>query len=141
MWRAVVPVFWGPITRKLGRRLQLFFSDLEGTIVKVLPFSTERASRTIRLETSESIHLRYGQYQRCGTVTVVLKFWFQLLKSYGSGSSSYFLKDLVPVPAPYLDHKKQIFQKNVGIFFAFLHIKRFYKEIFFYKFQQIYCKM
>jgi hypothetical protein len=27
-------------------------------------------SSTIRLETSESIHLQYGQYQRCGTVTI-----------------------------------------------------------------------
>jgi len=52
------------------------------------------------------------------------------------------LKVTVPVlvPAPYLDHKKQIFKQNFGIFFAFLHIKLFYKEKV-YKFQQIYSKM
>jgi hypothetical protein len=31
----------------------------------------------------------------------------------------------VPVPAPYLDHKKQIFEKNVGNFFDFLLSKLF----------------
>jgi hypothetical protein len=85
-----------------------------------------------------------------------LRFRFLLLKSYGSGSGfgsdiwksygsdsgSYFWKIRVPVPvpAPYLDHKKQIFQKNFGNFLAFLHSKLFYKEKV-YKFQQIYCKM
>jgi hypothetical protein len=34
----------------------------------------------------------------------------------------------VPVPAPYLDHKKQIFHEKFWIFFAFLHRKLFYKE-------------
>ncbi len=34
----------------------------------------------------------------------------------------------VPVPAPYLDQKKQIFNKNVGNFFDFLLSKQFYKE-------------
>jgi hypothetical protein len=36
------------------------------------------------------------------------------LESYGSGSGSYFRKVTVqvPVPAPYLDHKKQIFGTN-----------------------------
>jgi hypothetical protein len=34
----------------------------------------------------------------------------------------------VPVPAPYLDHKKQIFQKKFGNFFDFLLSKLFYKE-------------
>ena len=43
----------------------------------------------------------------------------------------------VPVPGPYLDHKKQIFQKNVGIFFVFLLGKLFHKEKV-HKFQQIY---
>jgi hypothetical protein len=51
-------------------------------------------------------------------------------KSYGSGSGSgsYFRKVTVPVPvpAPYLDNKKQIFKKNFGKYFAFLHIKLFY---------------
>ena len=46
----------------------------------------------------------------------------------------------VPVPAPYLDHKKQIFQKNLGIFFYFLLSKLFYKERV-HEFQQIYGKM
>ncbi len=46
----------------------------------------------------------------------------------------------VPVPAPYLDHKKQIFQKNVWNFFIFLLSKLFYKEKV-HKFQQIYGKM
>jgi hypothetical protein len=31
----------------------------------------------------------------------------------------------VPVPAPYLDHKKLIFEKNVGNFFDFLPSKLF----------------
>ncbi len=38
-----------------------------------------------------------------------LRFRFRLLKSYGSGSGSDFWKVMVPVPAPNLDHKKQIF--------------------------------
>jgi hypothetical protein len=46
----------------------------------------------------------------------------------------------VPVPAPYLDHKKQIFKKNFGKSFAFLLSKLFYKEKV-YKFPQIYYKM
>ncbi len=45
-----------------------------------------------------------------------------------------------PVPAPYLDHKKQIFPEKCLNFFAFLHSKLFYKEKV-DKFQQIYCKM
>ncbi len=91
------------------------------------------------------------------------RFWFRLLKSYGSGSGSdfwkiygsgsgsdfwkiygsgsgsYFWKVMVPVPvpAPYLYHKKQIFLKK---FVSFLHSKLFYKEKD-YKYQQIYCKM
>ncbi len=66
---------------------------------------------------------------------------FRLLKSYGSGSGSdfwksygsgsgsgsYIWKVTVPVPvlAPYLYHKKQIFLKK---FVSFLHSKLFYKE-------------
>jgi hypothetical protein len=48
---------------------------------------------------------------------------------YGSGSGSYFLKVTVPVPVPalYLDHTKQFNKKAVEFFFAFLHIKLFYK--------------
>ncbi len=63
-------------------------------------------------------------------------FW----KSYGSGSGSYFWKVTVPVPAPYLDHKKLIFQENFWNFFAFLPSKLYSKEKV-YKFQQIYCQM
>ncbi len=80
-----------------------------------------------------------------------LRFRFRLLKSYGSGSGSdfwqsygsgsgsYFWKVTVPVPvpAPYLFHKKQIFLKK---FVSFLYSKLFYKEKD-YKYQQIYCKM
>jgi hypothetical protein len=51
-----------------------------------------------------------------------------------------FEKVTVPVPAPYLDHKKQIFLKNFGIFFNFLLSKLFYKEKV-HEFQQIYGKM
>jgi hypothetical protein len=47
---------------------------------------------------------------------------------------------MVPVPAPYLQHKKQIFQKNVGVFFAFLHIKLFYKEKMFINFNKFIVK-
>jgi hypothetical protein len=46
----------------------------------------------------------------------------------------------VPVPAPYLDRKKLIFKKNLGIFFYFLLSKLFYKEQV-HEFQQIYGKM
>jgi hypothetical protein len=48
-----------------------------------------------------------------------------------------FKKVMVPVPAPYLYHKKQIFLKK---FVSFLHCKLFYKGKY-YKYQQIYCKM
>ncbi len=77
------------------------------------------------------------------------QFRFRLLKSYGSGSDfwksyssgsgSYFWKVTVPVPVPtpYLFHKKQIFLKK---FVSFLHSKLFYKEKD-YKYQHIYCKM
>jgi hypothetical protein len=51
-----------------------------------------------------------------------------------------FEKVPVPVPAPYLDHKKQILQKNFGNFFDFLLCKLFYKEKV-HEFQQIYGKM
>jgi hypothetical protein len=44
----------------------------------------------------------------------------------------------VPVPAPYLDNKKQIFQKKNWNFFYFLLGKLFHKEKV-HKFQQIYC--
>ena len=47
---------------------------------------------------------------------------------------------LVPVPAPYLDHIKQIFQKKIWHFFDFLLSKLFYKEKV-HKFQQNYGKM
>jgi hypothetical protein len=53
---------------------------------------------------------------------------------------STFEKVTVPVPAPYLDHNKQILLKNFGIFFDFLLSKLFYKEKV-YEFQQIYGKM
>ncbi len=46
----------------------------------------------------------------------------------------------VPVPAPYLDHKKQIFPKKCWKFFWLLLSKLFYKEKV-HKFQQIYGKM
>jgi hypothetical protein len=36
----------------------------------------------------------------------------------------------VPVPAPYLDNKKQIFQKKFGIFFDFLLSKLFTRKKF-----------
>jgi hypothetical protein len=51
-----------------------------------------------------------------------------------------FEKVTVPVPAPYLDHKKQILKKNFGHFFDFLLSKLFYKEKV-HKFQQIYGEM
>jgi hypothetical protein len=40
-----------------------------------------------------------------------LRYRFRILTSYGSGSGSDFRQ--ASVPAPYLDHKKHIFQKNV----------------------------
>jgi hypothetical protein len=46
----------------------------------------------------------------------------------------------VPVPAPYLDHKKLIFKKLFGNFFDFLLSKLLYKEKV-HEFQQIYGKM
>ncbi len=48
-----------------------------------------------------------------------------------------FEKVMVPVQAPYLYHKKQIFLKK---FVSSLHSKLFYKEKD-YKYQQIYFKM
>jgi hypothetical protein len=36
----------------------------------------------------------------------------------------------VPVPSPYLDHKKQIFQKNVGNFFDFYLVSCFTRKKF-----------
>ncbi len=51
-----------------------------------------------------------------------------------------FEKVTVPVPAPYLDHKKQIFKHNFGNFFDFFLTKLFYKEKV-HEFQQIYGKM
>jgi hypothetical protein len=67
-----------------------------------------------------------GDTQRCGTVTrYFLRFRFRLLKSYGSGSGSYFWKVTVPVsvpvpvqvpvqvPASYLAHIKQIFSQKL----------------------------
>ncbi len=60
------------------------------------------------------------------------RFRFWLLKIYGSGSGSNFWKVMVPVstfekvtvpvPAPYLDRKKQIFQKNLWKFFLTLYL-------------------
>ncbi len=47
----------------------------------------------------------------------LLWFRFWLLKSYGSGSGSNFWKVMFPVPAPYLDYKKQILQKKFWISF------------------------
>jgi hypothetical protein len=67
----------------------------------------------------------------------MVRFRFQLLKSYGSCSGSYCLKVTVPVPAPYLDHEKQI-KKKIRKYFAFLLSKLFYMEKV-YKFQKIYC--
>ncbi len=85
------------------------------------------------------------------------RFRFRLLKSYGSGSGSgsnfwksygsgsgfgyYFWKVTVPVPvpAPYLDHKKQSFLNKFWNIFAFLLSKLFYKGKV-YKFQQIFVK-
>jgi hypothetical protein len=67
-----------------------------------------------------------------------------------------FEKVMVPVPVPTFEKlrfrfrfrfqlyiktiKSKFFKKNLGIFFAFLHSKLFYKEKV-YNFQQIYCKM
>jgi hypothetical protein len=64
------------------------------------------------------------------------KLWFRFLLS------KVTVKVTVPVPAPYLDHKKLIFQKNFGKLLVFLHTgsKLFYKEKN-YKFQQIFCKI
>ncbi len=84
----------------------------------------------------------------------ILRFRFLLLKSYGSGSDfwksyvsgsgSYFWKVTVPVPvpvlAPYLDHKKLIFQEKFWNFFAFLPSKLFYKEKVFMYFDKFIVK-
>ncbi len=81
----------------------------------------------------------------------LLRFRFWLFKSYGSGSDFWkvlvsvpvptFEKVTVPVPAPYLDHKKQIFKQILDFFiFYFFLSKLFYKETV-NEFQQIYGKM
>ena len=36
----------------------------------------------------------------------------------------------VPVPAPYLDHKKQIFKKNLEFFFTFYFVSCFTRKKF-----------
>jgi hypothetical protein len=55
---------------------------------------------------------------------------------------SYFRKVMVPVPVPasYLDHKKQIKKKNLEFFFVFLLSTLFSKEKFI-NFNKINCKM
>jgi hypothetical protein len=60
------------------------------------------------------------------------------LASYNSdsGSGSDFLQVTAPVPAPNLDHRKQIFQNNL----AFLHSKLFTRKKCI-KFHQIYRKL
>jgi hypothetical protein len=68
--------------------------------------------------------------QCCGTVTIF----------YGSGFGSYFWKVMFRFRFRLLKKLWFRFKKNVVIFFAFLHSKRFYKEKV-YNFQQIYCKM
>ncbi len=55
-----------------------------------------------------------------------IRLRFQLLKSYGSSSGSNFWQ--VPVPVPYLDHKKHSFQQKFWKTLAFLHSKPFHKE-------------
>ena len=55
------------------------------------------------------------------------------LTSYGSGSTSQKVTVPmvpVPVPAPYLDHKKQIFKKNFEIFFTFYLVSCFTRKKF-----------
>ncbi len=51
-----------------------------------------------------------------------------------------FEKVTVPVPVPYLDHKKQLKKTKFGNLFDFLLSKLFYKEKV-HEFQQIYGKM
>jgi len=41
-----------------------------------------------------------------------------------------FEKVRVPVPAPYLDHKKQIFKKKFGFFFYFYLVSCFTRKKF-----------
>jgi len=53
--------------------------------------------------------------QCCGTVTIF----------YGSGSDCWQVTVPVSVPAPYLDHKKQIKKKRFGTNLTFLHSKLF----------------
>jgi hypothetical protein len=55
------------------------------------------------------------------------------LTSYGSGSTSQKVTVPmvpVPVPAPYLDHKKQIFKKFFEIFFTFYLVSCFTRKKF-----------
>jgi hypothetical protein len=80
------------------------------------------------------------------------RFRFLLLKSYPVPVPTFekvtvpvqtFEKVTVPVPAPYVDHKKQIFAKKILKSFLPFYIVScvtLYKEKV-YKFQQIYCKM
>jgi hypothetical protein len=72
----------------------------------------------------------FPQPQRCGIVTIF----------YGSISDFGKVTVTVPVPAPYLDRKKLIFQKKNWTFFFLFTFKLFYKEKV-DKFQQIYGKM
>ncbi len=67
--------------------------------------------------TSQECFLTYYPVLRNRNYLLRFRFRFWLLKSYGSGSGSNFWKVMVPVPVPYLDHKKQIFQKKSLNFF------------------------
>ncbi len=77
-----------------------------------------------------------------------LRFRFRLLKSYGSGSDfwksygsgSYFRKVPVPVPAPYLDHKKQIFTKKLLEFFLPFYIVSCFRRKKFKNFNKFFVK-
>ncbi len=69
------------------------------------------------------------------------RFWFLLLKSYGSVSDFWQVTVPVPVLVPYLDHKKHSFKKkNLEKILSFYILSFFYKEKN-DKFHQIYFKM
>jgi hypothetical protein len=70
--------------------------------------------------------------QCCDTVTIFSgsDFWKVTVPDPTVDKLRFRLR-FVPVPAPYVDHKKQIFQKILEKNLAFLHCKLFCKEIFF----------
>ena len=80
------------------------------------------------------VNLKHNVISSSGSGTVInYASGTDFLTSYGSGSTSQKVTVPmvpVPVPAPYLDHKKQIFKKIFEIFFTFYLVSCFTRKKF-----------